>query len=823
MNLDPNKEEYSGITKIDFRVTQPTNRIGIHWLDLNIKSITLKQKNEDRKLSASKGEYDIQWLSSEKEIPVGEHQLIIEFSGDFSNDALGLYRTKYQDKHYLFTQFQALYARRVFPVFDEPDVKIPYQLTLTVPKNLEVAANTPVLKETLKGDNKTVYFKATPPIPSYLIALAVGDLDKTPIEGLSVPGFIYSPKGTGNKTGFAIKHTPQILNALEQYFGTKYPYEKLDFVAVPDFASGAMENVGLVTYRAEFLLRGDTTTASNATMTLNIIAHELAHSWYGNLVTMQWWNDLWLNEAFATWMAQKVMDQHYPQYQSDLDLPQVNAFYEDALSTTKPIRKEVKNAKDIEDGLGLSYTKGHAILNMIESTIGERNFQTAIQKYMQKHQWQNATANDLWQAFADQSKYDIGEIANTYLDQAGYAHIKFDKKGQVTQQRFRNFGTDVTEQSWQVPLTIKYKQNGKLDVTQTLLTDKPTQIQSLIESDWFFPVTNGNGYFRWEIPQEKYQALVDDVGLLNDREKIALLSNSRGLLNSGEISLGDHLTLLTQLTQEDNAIVVLKVTEEIKLIGERHINVKNQYAFSNYITAILTPWYQQIGSKTRQGDDDSILALRPRLLSTLGQLGDNPELNKELTQIAHGYLKGDESIDDNLGIEALRIAAMLDTGNLVKDYFDTYHSSSDATLKSNILRSMYFTEDKSVNYLLEQILNEDIPSGDKPGPLAGSFYINKEQTLLYRWLEENFDEVERVIPEMYHNYLPFMMYTNCQAENVEKLNSFFKSKDDVYQASLTKSVEAANNCLAMKEREAQSFSQFLSKYQGNVSNQNTTK
>ena len=820
MHLNPNNDEYFGNTKIEIKVTEPINRIGIHWLDLDVKSITLKNNNKERVLSSMKGEYDIHWLSDDKQIPVGTYQLTLDFKGKFSNDALGLYRTKYQDKYYIFTQFQMLFARRAFPIFDEPNFKIPYQLTLTVPKNLEVATNTPVIKETLQADNKTVYFKATPPMPSYLIALTVGDLDKTPIKGLSVPGFIYSPKNTGGQTGFAISHTPKILKALEGYFGMKYPYEKLDFIAVPDYAFGAMENAGLVTYRTELLLRGDTASAEDAAATLNVIAHELAHMWYGDLVTMQWWNDLWLNEAFATWMAQKIMNQQYPKYQSNLNLPQADAFFEDALSTTKPIRKEVKTAKDVEDGLGLNYTKGHAILNMIEQTIGENDFQLAIQTYMKKHQWQNTIADDLWHAFEEQSKYNIGEIANTFLEQAGYAQLTFDDKGKVTQKRFKNFGTEVTEQSWQVPLTIKYKQNGEIFTKQVLLTEQPLQIQELIESDWYFPAANGNGYFRWEIPYNKYKALVADVNSLNNPEKIALLSNSSGLLNAGDISVENHLTLLTQLAHEDNAVVFLSVIEEIKLIGEQHITVTNQYAFSDYITETLTPWYNRIGSETKVNDDDSILALRPRLLRTLGQLGNNPELNKELTTLAHKYLQNDGSIDDNLGKEALRIAAMKDKGELVKAYFDTYFSTSNATLKSNIMSSMYFTEEKSVNYLLEQLLNKDIPAGDKANPLSGTFYINKDQSNIYLWLDKNFDRVVKSLPQIYQGYLPLIMAPNCQADNLQKLKSFYASKEDVYQASLNKSVEAENNCLAMKKREAHSFSQFLSKYQSDINHQN---
>lgn len=815
LDLDPAKQGYTGETTIDINVKKQADSIGLYWLNVNVVSIELVSSSKiKRELKAKQGKYDIHWLSDGKPIKSGKYQLNITFNAKYSTDALGLYKTTYQGNDYLFTQFEALFARRAFPIFDEPDFKIPYQLTITVPKELKVATNTPVIKQTEKANTKTVFFKATPPMPSYLIAMIVGDFDKTPITGLSVPGVVYSPKGTGGDTGFAIKHTPNILTVLEDYFGIDYPYEKLDFVAVPDYAFGAMENAGLVTYRTELLLRGDNATAGEALATINVIAHELAHMWYGDLVTMKWWDDLWLNEAFATWMANKVLDSHYPQYQSQLDLPQEGAFYEDALSTTKAIRKEVKTEKEIEDGMGLNYTKGHAILNMIEQTIGAENFQKAIQKYMKQHRWGNTVASDLWQAFSQEVNKDIGMVADSFLNQAGYPVVSIDEKGNVSQKRFRNHQSTVTEQSWNVPLTVKYKVNGKVEEEQLLLTEKPIKMQSFIEADWVFPVVNGNGYYRWTLSKSKYESLLNDVSLLTEREKMALLSNSTGLLNAGEITIAEHLTLLTQLTKENNAVVFLKALENIKTIGEQYINAKNQLLFSEYITEILTPWYEKIGTQTRPSDDDSILRLRPRLLRTLGQLGNNPKLNNELVTIAYKYLAEDKTVDDNLGREALRITAMLDTGAgdsaLVKQYFDTYLRTNNASLKSNIMGAMYFTDQKSIEYVLNQMLNKEIPAGDKAGPLSGTFYINKDQSFHYKWFEENFDELVKSIPQIYHGYLPFILAPGCQAENIERLRKLFKNKGDVYSASLDKALEAESNCLALTQREAASFERFLS-------------
>jgi len=811
LNLDPSKIGYSGKVNIDISVKQVINRIGIHWVDLNVSSIKLVNDDGSRNLNATSDDYDIHWLSDGNLVQPGKYQLIIEFSNDFRTDALGLNRTKYQGNHYLFTQFEATEARSAFPVFDEPSFKIPYQLTLTVPINLEVATNTPVQKEVVQGASKIVQFSQSPPLPSYLIAFTVGPLDKTPIVGLSVPGFIYSPKGTGGQTGFAIKHTPKILDALENYFGIDYPYKKLDFVAVPDFG-GAMENAGLVTFNAELILRGDEATGNQAVSSLNVIAHELAHMWYGNLVTMQWWDDLWLNEAFASWMAQKVLDVHYPAFQSNLSLPQNQAFPEDGLVATKPIRKEIKISDDISDGIGLSYTKGHSILNMLEQTMGQDDFRLAIRKYIKTHRWENTIASDLWLALNEQSQFDIGKIADTFLNQAGYPLVEFDKNGKITQKRFRNYGNKIIEQSWNIPLTIKYKLSNRIKIEELLLTDRGVQLSSLVEAEWIMPVTDGNGYFRWKLPDLQYAALIKDIQRLNHREKVALISNSRGLLEAGEINIKEHLNLLSQLSLESNVVVFALVLEEIKLVGERYVNMKNKNAFKSYINKILSPWFEQLGSRTKKGDSDNILQLRPRLLRVIGEFGNNPKLNKEMVAIARQYLDGDKSIDNGLGQEALRIAAMLEQNVLVQKYFKVYLSSNDATLKSNIMRSIYFTNRKSIDYALQQVLNKNIPSNEQWRILYGLFNFNKDQSQIYHWLEKNFEKMLKNLPKNMHGFMPFVMSPICEADNLKRLEDFYEGKDKVFQASLIKTVESESNCLQSKIREADSLLEFLASY-----------
>ena len=347
LKVDPDSPTFSGETTIIIDVTEATDIIGFYQKDLNIQQAYLTNGDILIPLTVSSHDYDIQQAKATQKIAANRYTLHIVFDGNFNTTSDGMYLSKFEGLNYVFTQFEDMYARRAFPSFDEPGFKIPYQVTVMSPEKHTVLSNTLVNKRTVKDGWQTVEFNKTKPMPTYLVALAVGELDAYDIPNLSVPGKIYTPKGQSQRTKFAAKNTAGILQNLERYFGSAYPYQKLDFVAVPNFTFGAMENVGLVTYRSSLLLLDDEPRLAEQSSTLNVIAHELAHMWYGNLVTMAWWDDLWLNEAFASWMASKVMMDLYPEQNFKGRLVQEGAFGADASPTVKPVKKVVKSQTDV--------------------------------------------------------------------------------------------------------------------------------------------------------------------------------------------------------------------------------------------------------------------------------------------------------------------------------------------------------------------------------------------------------------------------------------------------------------------------------------------
>ena len=810
LTLDPARADYSGRTTIELSVTKDSERIGLHQIGLAMSDITLSGGGRNRSLSVEPGEWDIHWLSDGEPIAAGNYRLSIAFSGEFSTDSLGMHRVRFEDNDYIFTQMEAMYARRAVPLFDEPSFKIPYKLAITAPKDLTVVANTPVVSTVDVDDSKRVEFAMTKPLPSYLLALAVGPLDSAPIEGISVPGRVYTPKGRADELGFVLRETPRIVAALEDYFGSDYPYAKLDFVAVPEFAFGAMENPGLITYRTDLLLVGDNVTGATAEAVLNVIAHEVAHIWYGDLVTMAWWDDLWLNEAFATWMARSTLERIYPQYDPELKLPQHGAFGADQRTTSKAIRRVVRSEEEIFDGIGLNYTKGHAILRMLENYVGHDVWQRAIRKYLDTFAWGNATEGDLWAVVSKESGLDIAKIAGDFLNQPGFATLTLDGEGNVSQERYLTYGRQAPDLEWNIPLNVKYKVDGEVRQTFHLLESREDSLDIPGDADWVFPDAGGNGYYRWMSDPTQFYALIEDADALSNREKIALIDNAEALLNAGDLTMADYLFVLRQFLNDPYPLVFLPALEKVKAIGDDFVDADNRADFARFINASLGERFREFGVETRDGDSEAVIQARPRLLRVLGEYGGNDDVVEAARALADRYLSSADSVDSNLALEALRITALSDDGALYERYRKTYLDSRSQDQRTNILSSIYFQDNDVALRHLDFSLTDDVAAGD--AFIGLNFYaaILDDTSVLYSWLDDNVDAFLAKLPSYYAPALPQIIGGGvCSNEDLRQLKDFFAGRGEVYASSLSKAVESAEACIDRRSRHSAALAEFL--------------
>ena len=451
LDIDPQKTDYSGSTTIHIEVASESAEIRLHAQDMEITSLQLSSGDSAIEVSHESGEHGLLIISAASDFAAGSYELHIEFSNDFNTDGAGISRTEIDGEHYIFSQFEAIDARTAFPCFDEPGFKFPWQLTMTVPKDVTPITNTPEGSVTEQGDSKTVIFDTTPPLSSYLIAVVVGPYEMVPIDGMSIPGRVAVPKGKTHLAAAAVETTPLLLAYLEDYFGPPYPFKKLDLIAVNLGFSGAMEHPGAITYSEFFLLLDDTASASERTTLIKVTAHELAHQWFGNLVTMQWWNDLWLNESFADWMGDKAAEAVYPDFSSAL--PELRTQFRimdgDGEATTKPIRHDFKSTDNFQDGIFLSYYKGKAVLDMFEEAVGPEIFRDGVIRYLRKYSRLNAQAEDLWAEINAGAEFDLAGGMASFIDQPGMPLVTVTDLGggryEFSQSRIVTGGAEIDQ------------------------------------------------------------------------------------------------------------------------------------------------------------------------------------------------------------------------------------------------------------------------------------------------------------------------------------------------------------------------------------------
>ncbi|MGJ8681142.1 M1 family metallopeptidase [Paraglaciecola sp.] len=811
LNIDPDSPDFSGETTIHIDVTKETDTIEFYQLDLYIKSAQLLTNDTAVPLEVTAHEYNIQKAKSQNAIKPNRYKLHIKFSGKVNSTSDGMYLSKFEDRNYIFTQFEDMHARRAFPSFDEPHFKIPYQMTINAPEHHTVLSNTLVKSHKVNNGWQSVTFNKTKPMPTYLVAYAVGEFDSKEIPNLKVPGKIYTPKGQAHRTSFPAQHTAKILHHLESYFGQPYPYEKLDFVAVPNFTHGAMENVGLVTYRSSLLLLDDNPRTAEQRTPLMVIAHELAHMWYGNLVTMAWWDDLWLNEAFASWMASKVMMDLYPEQQFKMNLVQERAFGADASPTVKPVKKVVRDQTDVMDGLGLNYSKGESVLQLIESLVGEKPFQQAIQTYMKKHAWGNAAADDLWDVLSSAADFDVPAMMKTYLEQPSYPLVAFANNGDISQTRYHLQGATVKEQTWVVPLAITYKKNNKIARKNIFLTEQKTNISELAEADWIFPNENAMGYMRWKTSPEQLKGLLEDISVLNVRERKTLLYNAEALYSAGEMPLTQMMAVLDVLLDDTDPIIGNAVVYTLKKLIYL-VDQSNEPLFAKYITRKLTPWFTRLGTQEKQDESGTVSRLRASVYGVLARYSNTEEIQTISLNLANKYLKDTQSVPKNMATQALSNLAMYNKDNWFNKMQTMYIENSDASVRSTLRGAMKFKDKQDIANTLNFALSEHVGPANTISMVRNAVATQDDLSMFYTWLDKHFDTLLKKLPAYHLARMPEYLSMSCHNKNIDLATKFYANRKDKHEGmsrSFDVALNKANQCVSLKSNNQKSFTQYI--------------
>jgi alanyl aminopeptidase len=824
LDLDANRTDYSGTVQIELEVRENTDAFEFHAEEMTLDSIKLVGADGDPvAVEVEEGDEGLRHVTCGRSLEKGEKlQLEIAFSKDYNTQALGLYRIEHEGQGYLFTQFEAVDARKAFPCWDEPIFKIPFQVTVTIPMQQEAVSNTPIERLVMGAATKTLHFKRTPPLPSYLIAIAAGPLESVAIPGLSVPGRIYTVKGQKHLTGLAAEYAPPALAALEEYFGRPYPFEKLDLIAIPEYWPGAMENPGAVTYKDRILLIDpEVASIEQKRYLARVHAHEFAHMWFGDLVTMEWWDDLWLNESFADWMGDKIADGLYPELKlavSELQNVQ-QLMTNDARLSTPPVRNPIESTADMMDNVLLAYGKGKTVLRMVEVWIGEDAFQEGVRNYLNRHEWGNTVADDLFLALSQASEMDLSPMLASFLEQSGLPLVTVTSTSdgviKLRQERYLNAGVEAEPRQWVIPVRVKFS-DGSTTQTRTALMDKP-EIQLEVGGNvkWAMPNQGAYGYYRWSAPPEMlFEIASDPKENLDERERAVFLGNAHALLDAGEIGGDEYLTLLGTFARYPEPEIVNAVLDGLGGVSIAFITDDMRDAFGHYVRETLEPAYERYGMTPKDGEPEAATLVRPRLIRWLGGSGQHPEVRKACVELARAYEEDPTSIDASLAGPAIRIAAIEGSAEDFDHYLELGLKADVPADRARYLRALGHFEDPALQERVLGLIADGRLRPDEIFPVVqGVARTEAGRDRLFKWMTENYDRIAERIPAMMMSYMPYFA-SGCSQKRLAAAEAFFSEPGHDISGtakSLENVTEQVGDCVALRDREGAAVADYLSK------------
>ena len=637
------KHTFTGSEMVKLKVNAPVRQLVLNARELKITKAAL----DGKPLPASaikldpKGETLTLTLASE--LSAGPHNLELEFAGKINQQGQGLYYAPYQEqgtgakKVMLGTQFEATDARRFFPCWDEPSFRARFQLTAVVPENFTAVSNMPVEKETKVAGGKEVRFAATPPMASYLNVFCAGELDAINTKKGEVNHGVLATKGKAEMGRYALESSQQVLDYFNDYFGIPYPLPKLDHIAVPGGFGGAMENWGGITYyESRLLFDPERSSAETKQGIYEVIAHETAHMWFGDLVTMAWWDNLWLNEGFASWMGTKCTAKFNPDWETWLSktvprdpsrrygIGKEGAMEGDARSTTHPIQQPIANEAEASGAFDdITYRKGMSFIRMLESFLGEDVFRDGIRKYMAAHKLSNSTTADLWNALAEASGKPVAEIAAAWTQQPGFPVVKVarDAGGKITltQERFTVHFDKAPPLEWKIPLT--YITPGE-PAAGLLMTSKSMELPEAAGDRAVKLNVEGAGNYRVQYDDASWKLLMAELPKLSLADHVNLLSDAWALVQANRAPLSLYLDLVEKLPAKDELAEREQIMHVFDFINRLLAGQPQRESFQKYARSILRPSFEFVGWEPRSGESVKIATLRASLIHALGDLDD---------------------------------------------------------------------------------------------------------------------------------------------------------------------------------------------------------
>ncbi len=642
---DIEKLAFTGSETVQLDVRKPVTRLVLNALEMEIASASVDGQVLPKEAIALDAAQQTLTFTLPNELPAGKHELALKFSGKINAQGQGLFYARYREqgsgekKLMLGTQFEATDARRMFPCWDEPSFRARFQLTAVVPAKFMAVSNMPIEEEKKIDGGKEVRFGLTPSMSSYLVVLCAGDLEAIEGEQDGVKLRVVTTKGKSESGRYALESEAKILHYYNEYFGVPFPLPKLDLIALPGGFGGAMENWGGITYFESVLLFDPKISAASTKQDVfAVIAHEMAHQWFGDLVTMAWWDNLWLNEGFASWMGSKCTDHFNPDWNEwlrrtvprsaarRLGSPKDTALQADARSTTHPVQQPIKTEAEAGSAFDeITYRKGQAIIRMLESFLGPDVFREGIRKYVATHKYANTTTADLWAALTEVSGKPVGEIAPPWTEQPGFPLVKLERDGstiKLAQERFSVHFENPPALKWQIPLT--YGIEGQTAPNSFLLRVPQANLPNEVPDDQAIKLNVGDaGYYRVAYDDASWELILRVAGDLPEADRVNLLIDAWAMVEAGDRPLAHYLGLVEKVTDKDQLATYDQIIDTFATINRLLAGDPVRPRFQQSARAVIRPAFDRVGWEPKPGEPLATSALRVSLIRGLGLLNDS--------------------------------------------------------------------------------------------------------------------------------------------------------------------------------------------------------
>jgi puromycin-sensitive aminopeptidase len=831
IRLEPDLDAatFAGEETVAIIVSEPVTEITLNAAELAIQSVSVRTADGTVVPgSASLDEAaERARLLFPAPIPAGEHRLTLSFTGVLNDRLHGFYRSTYKDaagvSHTIAaTQFEATDARRGFPCWDEPALKAVFAATLVIPERLSAVSNTRVLSETAAGaGKKAVVFADSIRMSTYLVAFVVGELVASePVMVGATPLRVWCVPGKLHLTRFALDVGAFVLDFFERYYGLPYPGDKLDMLAIPDFAAGAMENLGAITYRETALLV-DEATASHVERerVADVVAHEIAHMWFGDLVTMLWWNGIWLNEAFATFMELRAVDAWKPEWRrwTTFGVSRAAAMVVDGLQNTRPIEFEVRAPRDCEAMFDLlTYEKGASVLRMLEQHLSDEVFRDGVRLYLERHRFGNAETTDLWKALGDAGRLPIPEVMNGWIFRPGYPLVIVEPEGvgiKLSQRRFTYLeGEGSAAERWQIPVRVRASVKRGFVDKPVLLGNEDISVSLPAAPDWVVVNAGGHGFYRVQYAPPLLKKMTGALKKLAPIERFNLVSDSFALAQAGAMASTDYLDLTARFVEETDRNVWTALINSWSYVN-RLVGEESRPHLEALVRQRVEAPVERLGWEAQPAESELERQLRGDLLRTLGTLGNDPEAQERARALYHRY-REDESVVDPDVLPA--VIAIAGAGGGETEYEEFLQRFKGARTPQEEQRYLYalagFRQPELIRRTLEKTTNGEVRSQDAPFLMRALLVGVYSRALAWDYLKSHWETMARQYPGSAYRRMYEGVTGLVSPEWEREVREFFPSnKIALGGKTLEQYLEQLRIAVRFQEREQPALAGYLAK------------